>query len=115
MPSGLQSHGRDLLLSAAQTICVIVDSKVVVHRRRPDAIKLACVGVAHEAREPLSGLSGQRHVPAGAAFGQRRVWDVGAVQTSFNQMSRLLYEYCTKVHMTHATSQRCSQDELFDV
>ena len=34
VPSGLQSNGRDLLLCAAQTICVIVDSKVVVHRRR---------------------------------------------------------------------------------
>ena len=34
VPSGLQSHGRDLLLSAAQTICVIVDSKEVVGRRR---------------------------------------------------------------------------------
>ena len=40
---------------------------------RPEQPSLASVG---------SGMS------AGAAFGQRRVRDVRAVQTSFNQMSR---------------------------
>ena len=81
VPSGLQCHGRDLLLSAAKTICVIVDSKEVVGRRRrrragvhrhrpsptrPEEPSLALVG---------SGMA------AGAAFGQRRVRDVGAVRS----------------------------------
>ena len=67
VPSGLQSHGRDIFLSAAQTICLIVRtarlSSVVV-----DAVELACAGIAHKARpeQPSlwpqsSDLSGRRH------------------------------------------------------
>ena len=54
----VQSHGRDLKLIAfrcANYSCVIVDSKVVVHRRRRHQ-----AGV-RKARGALSGLSGQRH------------------------------------------------------
>ena len=84
VPSGLQSHGRDLLLSAAQTICVIVDSKVVVgrrrrrragvHRHRPQGRLAARLkyGTRHTSsvqRSPLSSLASVGSgMAAGAAF-----------------------------------------------
>ena len=64
----LYGRRRDLLLSAAQTICVIVDSKVVVGRcRRRRAGVCRQRGIAHKARAALSG-------PSGPCSGRRHRW-----------------------------------------
>ena len=44
---------------------------------------------------------------AGAAFGQRRVRDVGAVQTSFNQMSRLCPNDSCNTPLLASDSDQC--------
>ena len=58
-----------------------------------DAIKLVCAGVAYKARAAISGLSGQRHGPAGAAFAHPRAADrtIGSVR-SFSTICKQMYE-----------------------
>ena len=87
-----------VLRKAAASSWTARRSSVVV-----DAIELACVGVAHEARAALSSslaLVGSG-MAAGAAIGHARVWDVGAVQTLLSTNSNAY------VHMTDATHLTC--------
>ena len=95
VPSGLQSNGRDLLLCAAQTICVIVDSKEVVGRRR----------------RRRAGV--HRHRPQGQRSPLWPQWAAawppvphsGSVECGTSAPSKLLSTKChAYVHMTHATS-----------
>ena len=44
-------------------------------------IELACTGVTHKARAALSGLSGRRHVAAGAASRTLQCANLGAVRS----------------------------------
>ena len=100
-----EPHGRDILLFAAQTICVIVDSKEVVgrRRRRRAGVHRHRPLIAHKAseRSPLRPHTVGSGMAAGAAFGQRRVRDVGAVR-SFSTLCNV------NDPITHATRLLCS-------
>ena len=63
VPCGLQSHARDLLNSAAQTICVRswtarigCRRSLILCRLTVDVVELACAGIAHTARATLSDV-----------------------------------------------------------